>query len=241
MSAEDANQKLGGLILTSENDSIDDAHVTIPGEFSAGNGGAASVQVGGLIHSATNGSISNSSVTFQNSPAVNFSGEGGALGGFIHTLDGTTITNSKVVGTIQNNNDDQADSIYAGFVLAMNSGSISNSYSRLNMTVEANLVVPLQRVGGFVYELAGGTIDRAYYAGSITTTGAAVESFDFIAISSGSGIITNSFYDSTIGPDTETVAVGKTTADMQSAVPYANWFTSNWVFTSGQYPKLIWE
>lgn len=92
------------------------------------------------------------------------------------------------------------------------------------------------------------TIDRGYSVGSQTFTGGPCPSKGcFVGRNNTSLSITDSYYDSTICTFNSVNSAGYagttglSTASMQTATPFTNWFPIMWTFTGGQYPKLFWQ
>jgi hypothetical protein len=140
-------------------------------------------------------------------------------------------------------------STVGGFIGQLdNAGSITNSYSLCDITIDDGINTDYAYLGGFIG--AGGTdagieiIQNCYSIGHIT----GVSQFQGGFMGDNSNLypyVTNCFFDSqTSGQSIGYFALGKTTAQMQTQTTFtdAGWdFSSKWAISAGHYPYLQWQ
>jgi len=157
----------------------------------------------------------------------------GGLMGFNNNAGGT-ITNSYATGNVS------GTSQYVGGLVGHNAGPIINSYATGNVSS-----------GGFVGGLAGssdngGSITNSYATGNVSGTGTLIGGLvGYSTISTGTGTITNSYYDKDKSGATGSHGTGLTTDQMKSISSYNSWdFTSTWSIVpaiNNGYPVLKYQ
>jgi hypothetical protein len=154
----------------------------------------------------------------------------GILAGYV--ID-STISEIYVTGFVSGQH------FVGGLVGSMEADSmalISDSYANCNVEGSAD-------VGGLVGNLGLiAEIENAYAAGNVqgaTDIGGLVGWNDRSLYDN----VTNSFWDTQIGPDESKGGTGKTTADMMQQSTFTKWdFDSIWTIDEGRtYPKLKWQ
>ena len=158
-------------------------------------------------------------------------GGGSRHGGFVGDNSfGSNIQECYAIGTISSTG---ANAV-GGFSGRDESGTvISNCYAFVNIT-SANL-----NVGGFIGNKRA-NVTNCYCVGTVSGSGSVG---GFVGSSSG-GTISDSYWDTTVGPATSAVGTGQTTAQLQTPTTasgiYADWSDLIWDFgTDTEYPELI--
>jgi hypothetical protein len=111
-----------------------------------------------------------------------------------------------------------------------------NNYTRSN--VHAN-----NRSGGFA-GWARMTISNNYSTGKVERISSEAQFGPFVGETNSPVAFSNNFWDKTSSARataTGTAAVGKTTSEMKDPNTFSSWDNSIWLFSVGNYPKLIWE
>ncbi len=178
---------------------------------------------------------------------VNATIVGVSAGGLVHQPNrDLTISRSGVQGTIIGT----GASGVGGFVHTTSpvgyTTTISDSY------VQANVSIPngQNNVAGFVNQGNNGTLNlnRNYFSGTIVGNVADNARACFMVTTTGTLNSADNFYDSTtctLGKGRQSgVMAGVTpqnTFSMQPSSAFTNWNNGNWIFSSGVYPKLVWE
>ena len=199
---------------------VGDGNGSITSSYATGSATGGST-VGGLVGDG-NGSITNSYAT------GSATGNGNWVGGLVGYNYGA-ITSSYATGSIRGYDDN-----VGGLVGWNDGGTITNSYATGSVTGSGS------EVGGLVGDLFSGSITNSYATGSVIGGGEEVGGL----VGSGSGSITNSYWDvDTSGIETGANGQGKTTEQLQEPTTatgiYRNWNTEVWDFgTTKQYPVL---
>ncbi|MBN1840499.1 MAG: filamentous hemagglutinin N-terminal domain-containing protein [Campylobacterales bacterium] len=175
------------------------------------------IGTGGLAGLVNDGTITNAYAT------GSVTGEGNMVGGLVGTISGSTITNSyATVGVIGSGN--EVGGLVGG---AYSTSSIANSYA-------TGSVEGVSNIGGLIGVLYNSsTITNSYATGSVT--GTSVYGGLLGGFNSG-GAVTNSYWDTqTSGQTNSARGLGKTTAQMQDPLLYANagWNSTIWAYGSG--------
>ncbi|GAB6009922.1 BACON domain-containing protein [Dysgonomonas reticulitermitis] len=141
--------------------------------------------------------------------------------------------------------------------LMNNTAAIYNCYNKGSIRYGTSTAVNNSAIAGNMTNAKARPVEYCYNVGEATTTGTGNKNYGGIAAANSLTNYTDltgvkeCFYEFGKGyaggiggnkyPPTDVVgqAEGKTTADMQTTTPYtANWSTSIWQFTAGQYPTL---
>ncbi len=216
------NFQVGILAAVVNNSTI--TNVNIQGLVSSG---ALISIMGGVV-----GQLTSSTVTGVTSNVTISSGYS-IVGGLIGAMHGSsTISRSFSTGTISIVKNG-SESTLGGLVGLSTSGTISNSFSHVNVTATGD------NVGGLVGSLTSpAVVDKSYSKGSVSTPSAVVGGL--VGVTTTGAIVTDSYWDVTrSGQASSKGGTGTTTLAMQTQATYAGWdFASIWSFTTGTYPLL---
>ncbi|MFC1793120.1 GLUG motif-containing protein, partial [Planctomycetota bacterium] len=129
-------------------------------------------------------------------------------------------------------------------------GLVGINYGRIIASYSIGTISGKNRVGGLVGRNAsydtGGVLTNCYSIGTVSTSGYS-DVGGLVGYNDGYGSIISSFWDTqTSGQDTSDGGIGKTTAEMQSAITFLIWGTCGnegiWTIDEGRdYPRLWWE
>ena len=135
-----------------------------------------------------------------------------------------------------------------GLIGGSESASISNCYATGTVSVaHVNDASGGSGIGGFIGQLmkgSGNSLSNCYSIGLVTLSDAStIHLGGFIGRLYNSPTANNCFWNTeTSGQSTSPAGTGKNTAQMQTATPYTDaWSTTNWNFVGGSYPKLLWN
>ncbi|ENN88534.1 Filamentous hemagglutinin outer membrane protein [Rhizobium freirei PRF 81] len=183
-----------------------------------------SLSAGGVVGNNSGGIITNAYATGR----VSGSSITGGLVGF----NSGTMSNVHATGTV-------SGSLYVGGLVGMgSSGIITNAYA-------TGAVSGIVYVGGLAGQNFYGTISNAYASGAVSGTAGNVGGF--VGYNFGSGIITNSFWDtettgqsSGAGTNLGTLSVtGLTTAQARNPSSYSGWDFANTWYQSGDMRPIL--
>jgi hypothetical protein len=181
-------------------------------------------------------------------------GAAGYAGGLLDRvakLNGTTTANSYVGGLAGELAGAVVKSMgsgtitgrqFVGGLAGVSSGSIQDAYASVAL-IEVQHPISCGDIGGLVgVKTSSGPIDRSYATGTMTLTGQCFAHHGgLVSDVTGSGNVTNSFWNAQTLYPTSLVGTPLTNAEMQTAAPFlsAGWdFSSLW--TMAFYPTLQW-
>ena len=182
--------------------------------------GSGSAYLGGLVGYATGSSITDAFAT----GAVT-ANSGNTIGGLVG-FSASTITDAYATGAVTGN----GDAFVGGLVGQTSGGSITDAYAMGAVVANSG-----EFVGGLVGEAVGGSITDAYATGAVVVGGGVL--FGGLVGANPGASVTDGYYDtSTTGQSVSAGGTGKTTAQLQGALPtLAN---AVWSTGPGLYPYL---
>jgi hypothetical protein len=151
------------------------------------------------------------------------------VGGLVGRNERGTITNCYSTGSVSGTGWEEV----GGLVGRNEHGTIANCYATGSVSGD-------EEVGGLVGENEFGTITNCYATGSVTGTTAVGGLVGY----NERGLTFGSFWDTqTSGQSASDGGMGKTTAEMQTAITFTGWgCCSIWTIQEGNdYPRLWWE
>ena len=164
----------------------------------------------------------------------------GGLSG--HSGSGATISNCYTTGAVKGTRlESNTDATEAGMggLIGENFSNCINCYATGKVTGTGTKLP----AGGLI-GLNKSLVTNCYSTGNVSgnsTIGGLIGYNDNSNINNSYGVVKNSYWDKiTTGQNTSSGGIGLSTSEMQAAQPYDNtWANENWIFTGGQYPKLV--